>query len=109
MSSDDIVLSVKNISKRFEIYNKPRHRLQQMLFGRWKTYFQEFWALRDIDFTVKRGECVGVIGRNGAGKSTLLQIITGTLQPTSGTVERHGRIAALLELGSGFNPEFTGK
>ncbi len=109
MSSDDVVLRIRHISKRFEIYDKPRHRLQQMLFGRWKTYFREFWALRDINFEVKRGECVGIIGRNGAGKSTLLQIVTGTLQPTEGTVEHHGRIAALLELGSGFNPEFTGR
>ena len=109
MSSDDVVLRIRHISKRFEIYDKPRHRLQQMLFGRWKTYFREFWALRDIDFEVKKGECVGIIGRNGAGKSTLLQIVTGTLQPTEGTVEHHGRIAALLELGSGFNPEFTGR
>ena len=109
MSSDEVALRIRHISKRFEIYDKPRHRLQQMLFGRWKTYFREFWALRDIDFEVRKGECVGIIGRNGAGKSTLLQIVTGTLQPTEGTVERHGRIAALLELGSGFNPEFTGR
>ncbi|MBR3506338.1 MAG: ABC transporter ATP-binding protein [Lentisphaeria bacterium] len=108
MSSDDVALRIRHISKRFEIYDKPRHRLQQMLFGRWKTYYREFWALRDIDLEVKKGECVGIIGRNGAGKSTLLQIVTGTLQPMEGTVERHGRIAALLELGSGFNPEFTG-
>ncbi len=110
MSSDDIVLSVKNVSKYFEMYDKPRHRLQQMLLGPFgKKYYREFWALRDISFEVHRGECVGVIGRNGAGKSTLLQIITGTLQPTAGSVEINGRIAALLELGSGFNPEFTGK
>ena len=109
MSSDETVLRIRHISKRFEIYDKPRYRLQQMLFGRWKTYFREFWALRDIDFEVRKGECIGIIGPNGAGKSTLLQIMTGTLQPTEGTVERHGRIAALLELGSGFNPEFTGR
>ena len=109
MSSDDVVLRINHISKRFEIYDKPRHRLQQMLFGHWKTYYREFRALHDVDFEVRKGECVGIIGRNGAGKSTLLQIITGTLQPTEGTVERHGRIAALLELGSGFNPEFTGR
>ena len=109
MSSDEVVLHINHISKRFEIYDKPRHRLQQMLFGRWKTYYREFHALSDIDFEVKKGECVGIIGPNGAGKSTLLQIMTGTLQPTGGTVERHGRIAALLELGSGFNPEFTGR
>ena len=109
MSSDEVVLRVRHVSKRFEIYDKPRHRLQQMLFGRWRTYDREFWALRDIDFEVRKGECVGIIGRNGAGKSTLLQIVTGTLQPTEGSVESHGRIAALLELGSGFNPEFTGR
>ena len=109
MSSDEVVLRVRHVSKRFEIYDKPRHRLQQMLFGRWKTYYREFWALRDIDFEVRKGECVGIIGRNGAGKSTLLQIVTGTLRPTEGSVETRGRIAALLELGSGFNPEFTGR
>ncbi len=109
MSSDEVVLRIRHISKRFEIYEKPRHRLQQMLFGRWKTYYREFRALSDINLEVRKGECVGIIGPNGAGKSTLLQIMTGTLQPTEGTVERHGRIAALLELGSGFNPEFTGR
>ena len=109
MSSDEVVLRIRHISKSFEIYDKPRHRLQQMLFGRWKTYFQEFRALNDIDFEVKKGECVGIIGPNGAGKSTLLQIVTGTLLPSEGSVERRGRIAALLELGSGFNPEFTGR
>ena len=109
MSSDEVVLRIRHISKSFEIYDKPRHRLQQMLFGRWKTYYQEFRALNDIDFEVKKGECVGIIGPNGAGKSTLLQIVTGTLLPSEGSVERRGRIAALLELGSGFNPEFTGR
>ena len=109
MSSDEVVLRIQHISKRFEIYEKPRHRLQQMLFGRWKTFYREFRALSDINLEVRKGECVGIIGPNGAGKSTLLQIMTGTLQPTEGTVERRGRIAALLELGSGFNPEFTGR
>lgn len=109
MSSDDIILKMENISKRFEMYNQPMDRLKQMMFGRLgKQYFKEFWALRDINFEVCRGECVGVIGKNGAGKSTLLQILVGTLAPTTGTVYTKGRIAALLELGSGFNPEFTG-
>lgn len=108
MSSDEIVLRAKNISKCFEMYTKPVHRLFQTLFMGRRQFYQEFWALRNINLEVKRGECIGIIGRNGAGKSTLLQIITGTLMPTSGTVEKHGRITALLELGSGFNPEYTG-
>ena len=105
----DIVLSVKNVSKCFEMYEKPVHRLYQTLCAGHKKFYREFWALKDIDFEVRKGECVGIIGRNGAGKSTLLQIITGTLAPTTGEVKLKGRVAALLELGSGFNPEFTGK
>lgn len=104
--SSNAVISVQNISKRYEIYSNPRHRLQQMLFGRFgRQYFHEFWALQDISFEVQKGKCIGVIGKNGAGKSTLLQILVGTLQPTAGNVEINGRVAALLELGSGFNPE----
>ena len=110
MSSDsDIVLSVKNVSKCFEMYEKPVHRLYQTLCAGYKKFYKEFWALKDINFEVRKGECVGIIGRNGAGKSTLLQIITGTLAPTTGEVKLKGRVAALLELGSGFNPEFTGR
>lgn len=109
MSSDDVVLSIKDVSKCFEMYEKPVHRLFQTLCAGHKKFYKEFWALKDITLDVHKGECVGIIGRNGAGKSTLLQIITGTLQPTTGTVARKGRIAALLELGSGFNPEFTGR
>jgi len=109
MSSEDVAINVSNISKCYEMYNKPVHRLYQTLTRGRKQFYKEFWALRDISFTVKKGECLGIIGRNGAGKSTLLQIITGTLTPTTGNVEVKGRVAALLELGSGFNPEFTGK
>jgi len=110
MSSDnDIVLSVRNVSKCFEMYEKPVHRLYQTLCAGKRKFYKEFWALKDISFDLHRGECIGIIGRNGAGKSTLLQIITGTLAPTSGSVSVKGRIAALLELGSGFNPEFTGR
>lgn len=105
----NVVLSVRNVSKCFEMYDKPRHRLYQTLCAGRKKFYKEFWALRDISFDVHRGECVGIIGRNGAGKSTLLQIVTGTLSPTSGAVESRGRVAALLELGSGFNPDFTGR
>lgn len=107
--SGNIAISVEHISKFFEIYEKPSHRLLQMLFQGKKQYYRPFWALSDISFSVESGECVGIIGRNGAGKSTLLQIITGTLTPSSGSVRAKGRVAALLELGSGFNPEFTGK
>jgi len=107
--NEDVVLSVRNVSKCFEMYEKPVHRLYQTLCAGHKKFYKEFWALKDISFDVHRGECVGIIGRNGAGKSTLLQIITGTLAPTSGEVKTKGRVAALLELGSGFNPEFTGR
>lgn len=109
MFSDDTVLCVEGISKCFEMYDKPIHRLYQTLCAGYRNFFKEFWALREVSFQIRRGECVGIVGRNGAGKSTLLQIITGTLLPTAGTVRTQGKIAALLELGSGFNPEFTGK
>jgi ABC-type polysaccharide/polyol phosphate transport system ATPase subunit len=107
--SSDIVLKVNNIGKRYEIYEAPHHRLFQTLFRGRKQFYKEFWALRDISFEVKRGECVGIIGRNGSGKSTLLQVIAGTLAPTLGNVVLNGKVSALLELGSGFNPEFTGR
>ncbi|WP_045221773.1 ABC transporter ATP-binding protein [Desulfonatronum thioautotrophicum] len=110
-------IHVQDISKRYEIYAAPQDRLKQSVLPRLqrlarvpaKTYYSEFWALRDIAFSVEQGETVGIIGRNGSGKSTLLQIICGTLTPTGGRVETSGRVAALLELGSGFNPDFTGK
>ncbi|OZI69670.1 ABC transporter ATP-binding protein [Bordetella genomosp. 2] len=103
------VISVDNVSKRFEMYAQPRDRLLQFLsFGR-RQYFKEFWALRDVSLHVCKGETVGILGRNGSGKSTLLQIIAGTLSPTTGDVDVKGKLAALLELGSGFNPEFTGR
>lgn len=117
MSSEDVAISVKNLSKCYQIYAQPRDRLKQFVLPHLqrftgqapKSYFNEFWALRGVSFDIKKGEVVGIIGRNGSGKSTLLQIICGTLHPTSGEINTHGRIAALLELGSGFNPEFTGR
>jgi ABC-type polysaccharide/polyol phosphate transport system, ATPase component len=107
--SSETLIEVDHLSKCYQIYEKPRDRLLQMLMRGRKQYFKEFWALRDISFEIKRGETLGIIGRNGSGKSTLLQLICGTLNPTSGTLKTHGNIAALLELGAGFNPEFTGR
>ncbi|PSV19658.1 ABC transporter ATP-binding protein, partial [Photobacterium kishitanii] len=107
--SSNIAISVNNVSKRYEMYNAPHHRLLQMVSLGKKQYFKPFWALNNISFDIKKGETVGILGRNGSGKSTLLQIIAGTLTPTSGCVEVNGKLAALLELGSGFNPEFTGR
>lgn len=109
MSSEDIVLSVDNISKCFEMYDKPLDRLFQTLCAGKKKFYREFWALKNVSFTLRKGECIGILGRNGAGKSTLLQIVTGVLAPTGGAVSVTGKVAALLELGSGFNPEFTGR
>ncbi|MFI3220449.1 MAG: ABC transporter ATP-binding protein [Methylococcales bacterium] len=117
MSSNDIAVRVSNLSKRYEIYDAPGDRLKQFMIPKVrkvsglssKQYFREFWALKNVSFEIKRGETVGIIGRNGSGKSTLLQIICGTLTPSSGSVESSGRISALLELGSGFNPEFSGR
>ena len=113
----DIAIRVSNLSKCYQIYNQPQDRLKQTLYPRLqrlagkapKQYYREFWALKDVSFEIKKGETVGIIGRNGSGKSTLLQMICGTITPTSGSIQTNGRIAALLELGSGFNPEFTGR
>jgi lipopolysaccharide transport system ATP-binding protein len=107
--TNDIAIRVENLSKCYHIYDQPRHRLLQMMFRGHKQFYREFWALKDVSFQVKKGETVGIIGRNGSGKSTLLQMICGTLNPTQGSIQTKGRIAALLELGSGFNPEFSGR
>jgi lipopolysaccharide transport system ATP-binding protein len=108
MSSKDAAISVRGLSKRFNMYEKAQDRLLQIFLPS-KQPQKEFWALNDINFEVARGESVGIIGKNGSGKSTLLQIICGTLSPTSGSVNVNGRVAALLELGSGFNPDFSGR
>jgi len=113
----DTVISIQNIGKCYQIYAKPQDRLKQYILPRLSKllrkipgkYFREFWALQNVSFEVKKGETVGIIGRNGSGKSTLLQIICGTITPSSGQIFTSGRIAALLELGAGFNPEFTGR
>ena len=105
----DVAIRANNLSKVYHVYERPRDRLLQMVAGWRRNYFTEFSALHNASFEIMRGEAVGIIGRNGSGKSTLLQIIAGTLYPSSGTAEVRGRIAALLELGSGFNPEFSGR
>lgn len=115
--SSEIAIDVQNLSKCYQIYEKPRDRLKQFILPIFyraigksqKNYFREFWALHDVSFKIQKGETLGVIGRNGSGKSTLLQLICGILNPSNGNLKINGRVAALLELGSGFNPEFTGK
>ena len=106
--SEEIAISLQNISKCFKRYAHPVDRLKEILLPH-KSYAQEFWALLDINLEIPKGQTIGIVGRNGSGKSTLLQIIAGTLTPTTGEKIVKGRISALLELGSGFNPEFTGR
>lgn len=104
----DIAISVKHLTKVYKLYNQPIDRLKEALNPFKKSYHKDFYALNDVSFEIKKGETVGIIGKNGAGKSTLLKIITGVLTPTSGSVQVNGKIASLLELGSGFNPDYTG-
>jgi lipopolysaccharide transport system ATP-binding protein len=120
--SSDIALRATHLSKCYQVYSTPQQRMLQSIVPRLqrvarlvganpapRKYFREFWALRDVNFTARQGDMVGIIGRNGSGKSTLLQMMCGTLTPSEGSTEVKGRVAALLELGSGFNPEFTGR
>jgi len=104
-----IALHIENLGKCYQIYDRPVDRLKQSLFRHRRRFYREFWALRDVTLTVKRGETLGIVGSNGSGKTTLLQMVCGTLRPTAGRISVSGNIAALLELGAGFNPEFTGR
>ncbi len=132
MSNNDIAIKVSNLSKCYQIYDKPNDRLKQFIVPRLckaipplrklfasrlslescnlpLSFYKEFWALKDVSFEIKKGETDGIIVRNGSGKTTLLQMITGTLFPTSGTVVANGRLAALLELSTGYNAEIAGR
>lgn len=110
-AGNEVVIRAEGIGKLYAIFSRPEDRLKQMLLGRLtrRRWYREHWALQDVSFSISRGEAVGIVGRNGAGKSTLLQLITGIVSPTVGHVSIRGRVAALLELGAGFNPEFTGR
>jgi lipopolysaccharide transport system ATP-binding protein len=107
--SSDISIAVRDLAKAYRLYDKPSDRLRQMMWRGRRQFYREFWAVSGLSFDVRKGETVGVIGRNGSGKSTLLQMICGTVTPTHGSVSVHGRVAPLLELGAGFNPEFSGR
>jgi len=102
-------IEVNNLTKVYKLYNSPKDRLREIISLKGKKFHHEFHALNDVSLNVEKGQIIGIIGQNGSGKSTLLKIICGVLQPTSGSVRANGRIAALLELGAGFNPEFTGR
>jgi lipopolysaccharide transport system ATP-binding protein len=103
------VVLVQNVSKLYRLYNRPSDRLVELLPFRKAPLHTNFWALKNVSFSVEKGEILGIVGPNGSGKSTLLQVVSGILRPTSGRVSIEGRVAALLELGAGFNPEFSGR
>lgn len=108
-TTPEIAIQAEGLGKAYAIFKRPQDRLKQMLVRGRRKYYDEYWALKDVSLSVRRGETVGLIGRNGSGKSTFLQLLCGTLTPTTGHISVSGRIAALLELGAGFNPEFTGR
>jgi len=109
MSCKDVAISVRGLTKSYRLFDHPADRVKQFLSLGLKRYHREFTALEGVSFEIKKGETIGIIGRNGSGKSTLLQLLCGILKPTSGSVQTNGRVSALLELGAGFNPEFTGR
>jgi lipopolysaccharide transport system ATP-binding protein len=107
--SSETIITCRNVGKAFQLYVRREDRLRQALFGFMGRYYKEHWVLHDVSFDVKRGECLGIVGRNGAGKTTLLQILCGITKPTHGTVGVKGRVAPILALGSGFDPELSGR
>lgn len=107
--SSETAISVRNLGKCYQLYAQPQDRLKQFLWRGRRQFFREFWALHEVSFELAAGEVIGIIGRNGSGKSTLLQLVCQTLTPSCGEIVVQGRVAALLELGAGFNPEFTGR
>jgi lipopolysaccharide transport system ATP-binding protein len=107
--SSDLVIGCDHVGKAFQLYMRRNDQLKQAIFGHWKQFYHQHWVLRDISFKVRRGESIGIIGRNGAGKTTLLQIICGITLPTLGKVQVNGRVAPILALGAGFDPELTGR
>jgi ABC-type polysaccharide/polyol phosphate transport system ATPase subunit len=109
MTQNNVAIAVSNLSKKYNLYNKPIDRLKESLsMGYGKVYHNDFYALNDVSFSINKGETVGIIGTNGSGKSTLLKMVTGVLRPTQGNLDVNGKVAALLELGAGFNPEYSG-
>lgn len=107
--SSDVAIECRNAAKAFQLYLRRNDQLAQALLGWWKQFYKEHWVLRDVTFQVKRGECIGIVGRNGAGKTTLLQILCGITQPTRGSVEINGRLAPILALGAAFDGSLTGR
>jgi len=107
--SSEVAIQADGLGKCYQIYDRPQDRLKQTIFRGRRQFYREFWALQDVSLEVMKGETVGIIGRNGSGKSTLLQLLAGTLAATTGDMRINGRVAALLELGAGFNPDFTGR
>jgi len=108
-TTHDIAISIKNLSKSYKMYPSPAEMIKELLHPFKKRYHRDFWALKNVSFELKKGESIGIIGRNGSGKSTLLQVLCGILKPTEGEVSVKGKISALLDLGAGFNPNFTGR
>src|SRR3984957_3802820 len=109
MTGTDVVVTAQGLGKAYRLYPRAEDRLKQLVFGKRRRLYEEFWAVRNVTLQLRRGEALGVIGENGAGKSTLLRLLCGTTRPTTGIAEIEGCVAALLELGTGFNPLFTGR